>query len=188
MHGQFCFSRVILSLFDYSGVWSAPYREADYNVIQIDIKHGQDVRLLRLEDIPRPVHGILAAPPCTHFASSGARWWEDKGEQALLDGLSLVDATMRIITLTRPAWWVIENPIGRLVHYLGDPVMWFDPCDYGDPYTKRTGLWGSFNADLPVCPVEPTQGSRMHRMSSSWTEQRSTTPPGFAEAFFQANP
>lgn len=60
----------ILSLCDYSGSWSKPYRDAGYDVIQVDLQHGnRDVRLLQHED---DVHGILAAPPCTCFASSGA--------------------------------------------------------------------------------------------------------------------
>jgi hypothetical protein len=63
--------KTILSLCDYSGSWSKPYRDAGYKVIQVDIKHGQDVRLF---EFPGQVHGILAAPPCTHLASSGARW------------------------------------------------------------------------------------------------------------------
>jgi len=186
----FVFSKTILSLFDYSGIWCQPYREAGYHVIQVDIKHGLDVRLLTLEQIPQPVHGILAAPPCTEFASSGARWWKDKEHTALLEGLSLVDATLRIVTLTRPVWWVLENPVGRLVHYLGDPSMWFDPCDYGDPYTKKTGLWGDFNTALIKTPVLALEGSKMHRLSPSPDRKRlrSETPSGFARAFFAANP
>jgi hypothetical protein len=188
MQPAFIFARVILSLFDYSGAWSQPYVDAGYHVIRVDLKHGQDVRLLKLADIPQPVHGILAAPPCDHFAASGARWWEGKGEAALLDGLALVDATLRLVQVLRPEWWALENPVGRLVDYLGEPVMYFDPCDYGDPYTKRTCLWGRFNADMPRSPVEPTEGSKMHLMSSSHKEQRSETPGGFARAFFAANP
>ena len=38
----------ILSLYDYSGNWSLPYREAGYEVVQVDLKRGgQDVRLLK---------------------------------------------------------------------------------------------------------------------------------------------
>jgi hypothetical protein len=65
--------------------------------------------------------------------------------------------------------------------------MRFDPCDYGDPYTKRTLLWGSFNLPKPL-GVLPTEGSKMHRLSSSHAAQRALTPPGFAQAFFEANP
>lgn len=51
----------ILDLCSGSGEWSRPYREAGYDVIQVDVKDGQDVRLL--EVLPYPVRGILAAPP-----------------------------------------------------------------------------------------------------------------------------
>lgn len=182
--------RTILSLFDHSGNWSCPYRQAGYNVVQLDLKLGNDVRLLKVTDLPKSVHGILAAPPCTIFAVSGARWWERKGQQALLDGLALVDAVYRIVSLTKPAWWVLENPVGRLKHYIGDPVMYFNPCDYGDPYTKKTGLWGDFNPAMPLNVVEPTEGSKMHLLPPGEKRQelRSITPPGFARAFFEANP
>jgi hypothetical protein len=177
----------VLSLCDFTGNWSRPYQDAGYDVRQIDLQHGDDVRLF--EALPYPVRGVLAAPPCTDFASSGARWWEGKGEQAVLDGLALVDACCRIILIHRPQWWVIENPIGRLNKWLGDPVMLFDPADYGDPYTKRTCLWGRFNAPFKA-PVMATEGSKMHVMSPSpeRAAKRSETPMGFARAFFEANP
>jgi len=178
--------KTILSLCDYSGEWPRPYREAGYNVVQVDIKHGQDVRLM---SYPGKVHGVLAAPPCTHLASSGARWWANKGETALLEALAIADACLRIVALTNPAWWVLENPIGRLVTYYGPPAFKFDPCDYGDPYTKRTCLWGKFTPPI-ACPVEPTEGSKMHTMSNLIERAtiRSITPAGFARAFFEANP
>lgn len=39
--------RTILSLCDYSGVWSEPYAVAGYDVVRIDLQDGQDVRLLK---------------------------------------------------------------------------------------------------------------------------------------------
>jgi hypothetical protein len=175
----------ILSLCDYSGVWSAPYERAGYEVIRYDLQLNADVRLLHAMD--RPIHGILAAPPCTHFASSGARWWSGKGNAALLEGLSIVDACLRQVAICSPAWWALENPVGRLAFHLGPPALWFNPCDYGDPWTKKTGLWGKFTAPARS-PVEPVNGSMMHRMSSAWKNQRSQTPAGFAKAFMEANP
>lgn len=187
----------ILSLCDYTGSWSAPYRNAGYDVIQVDIKHGDDVRLFKR--LPHPVRGILAAPPCTHFALSGAPFWERKGEAALLDGLQIVDACLRIISAHDPLWWVLENPIGRLKEYLGEPHLMFDPCDYGDDYTKRTCLWGRFNSPLkrPVPAIAVPAGSHSidhwHRRNGTWSRKdrqaiRSITPSGFARAFFEANP
>jgi len=69
--------KTILSLCDYSGNWAKPYADAGYNVRLIDVKTTGDLRLLPFDQLGH-VHGILAAPPCTHFAASGARWWADK--------------------------------------------------------------------------------------------------------------
>jgi hypothetical protein len=55
----------ILSLCDYSGAWSQPYVDAGYDVVRVDIKRGQDIRLF--EALPFPVRGVLAAPPCNAF-------------------------------------------------------------------------------------------------------------------------
>lgn len=177
--------KIILDLCGGTGSWSKPYRKAGY-----------DVRLVTLPEIdvrtyvpPPNVHGILAAPPCTHFSGSGARWWKEKGNEKLLEGLAVVDACFRIIHVAKPEWWVIENPVGRLSRYIGHPRMYFDPCDYGDPYTKKTCLWGDFNYP-PKKRVEPTEGSKLHRLppSEKRAELRSITPNGFARAFFKANP
>lgn len=192
--------RTILSLCDYTGAWPAPYRDAGYNVIQVDIKHGQDVRLLEFDDLPDRVHGILAAPPCTHLASSGARWWAEKGDEALLDALAIADACLRLVALKRPQWWALENPVGRLSRYYGPPAYYFDPYEFAglsddsEAYTKRTGLWGDFTPPLPLLvgqltAVEPVHGSKMHRLppSPERAALRSVTPAGFARAFYEVN-
>lgn len=109
----------------------------------------------------------------------------------MIDGLSIVDACLRLVAVCEPQWWALENPVGKLSRYLGAPRMWFDPCDYGDPYTKRTGLWGNFNEPVRN-PVPATEGSKMwsrYGGSSTATKNaRSVTPAGFARAFFEANP
>lgn len=127
-------TKIILSLCDYSGNWSRPYLEAGYDVQRVDIKNGKDIRLF---SYPGKIHGLLAAPPCTHFSASGAVWWEGKGKKVLLEGLSIFDACCRIALFSKPEFWVFENPVGRLKDYIG-PAQWiFDPCDYGDDYTKK---------------------------------------------------
>lgn len=180
-------NRTILSLCDYSGEWPRPYKEAGYNVIQVDIQFGQDVRLF---EYIGDVYGILAAPPCTHLASSGARWWKQKGEEALIENLSIVDACLRIIAMHNPAFWALENPVGRLRRYLGTPTLIFDPYYYGDPYTKKTLLWGKFNIPKKN-KVEPVkvceQGSWIQKLGGGSGLKRSITPAGFARAFFEAN-
>jgi hypothetical protein len=185
--------KTIISLFDYSGAWSQPYRDAGYDVIQVDIKHGKDIRLAYHMD--KEVQGILMAPPCTAFAVSGAQYWKKKDEDGrTLEGIALVDASLRFVAIYSPTWWVLENPVGRLRRWLGPPTLMFNPCDYGDPYTKKTLLWGKFSIPKQnkgeaqrVC----TQGSWIQKLGGSserTKELRSMTPPGFAKAFFDANP
>jgi hypothetical protein len=163
--------KVIVSLCDHTGNWSRPYADDPaYEVVRIDRLDGQDVRLLPYID--RPVHGILAAPPCTHFSGSGACWWKAKGEKAVLEGMQVVDACLRAVAVYRPVWWALENPVGRLPKWLG-PWSWaFHPYEYGgymlpgeksfedrvfpeqDAYSKRTCIWGTAIKPIPK-PVEP---------------------------------
>ena len=177
--------KIILDLCGGTGAWSYPYANAGYDVRVITLP--DDVRLY--EKSKEQIYGILIATPCTHFAGSGARWWEEKGVEPLLEGLSVNDACLRIVLISEPTFWCLENPVGRLNKWIGQPVMYFNPCDYGDPYTKKTALWGKFNIPEKN-PVEPTEGSKMHLIPPCENRQelRSITPPGFARAFFEANP
>lgn len=191
-------TKTVLSLFDYSGVWSQPYRDAGYHVVQVDIKHGDNVYLLDTDSLPA-IHGVLAAPPCTHFSGSGARWWADKDRDGrTFEGVAMMYRTLAIIWALRArdglAWWCLENPVGRLNKLVPELQLYgpryFQPCDYGDPYTKRTGLWGEFVMPPVVAPVEPTEGSKMWRLppSEDRAAKRSETPAGFARDFFYVNP
>ena len=191
--------KLIYSLFDHSGNWSKPYRDhKDYEVVQVDLKHGHDVRWL---EVPKePVYGVLSAPVCTHFSVSGAQWWNGKdADGRTLEGLELIGATTRFILACNPHFWVLENPVGRLNRWLGKPKMYFQPYEYGDKYSKKTALWGNFNTDLEKNIVEPKMytTSTGKRGSEYWMklggasdrtkELRSITPMGFANAFFNAN-
>lgn len=182
---------IVLDLCAGSGAWSQPYQEAGYDVRRIDLP--QDVRLLEL---PRePVHGILAAPPCTYFCRMRMCRGRPTDEQ-FLEGLSVLDACLRLVTLLEPTWWALENPEGYLRTWLGDPVLKFHPCDYGDPWTKRTWLWGRFTPPVQN-RVEPSgfwvkghakSGPLKQTNLARTTADRQRTPSGFAQAFFNANP
>lgn len=182
-------SKVILDLCGGTGAWSKPYAEAGYDVRLIDLP--QDVRLLQF---PGVVHGILAAPPCTYFCRMRMCRGRPSDEQ-FLEGLSIVDACLRLVTLCQPQWWVLENPQGYLRGWLGDPVLKFDPWEYGDPWTKRTWLWGRFS-EPKRNPVEPAgvwvnarTGTPQGRKGIARNaRERAQTPQGFARAFFEANP
>jgi hypothetical protein len=149
--------QVVLSLCDYSGVWSQPYVDDDYDVIRIDLKHGQDVRLMKLPT--KPIYGILAAPPCTVFAGLGEPLGAHRRRHARgpVDRRRLLPAGARnppeVVGAREPRRQA--RPLPRAA------AMTFNPNDYGDPYTKRTCLWGEFNTPVRT-PVEATEGSKMH--------------------------
>lgn len=197
--------RIVLSLFDLTGSWSKPWEEAGYQVYRFDIQEDAEVGDVNnfsteffndwfgsFEGLD--VYAVLAATPCTDFASSGARHFAAKdADGRTVASVKLVHQTLATIEYFKPAVWAIENPVGR-IEKLGGLPPWrlsFDPNHLGDPYTKKTLLWGRFNADLPIAPVEPTEGSKMHQKyggkSLATKNARSVTPEGFAYGFFAAN-
>lgn len=180
--------RVILDLCGGTGSWSRPYAEAGYDVRVVDPVAGTgDVRLLRL---PTRVHGILAAPPCTMFCRMRMCRGTPTDAQ-FVEALSVVDACLRVVTMSRPAWWALENPQGYLSRWLGTPRLKFDPCDYGDPWTKNTWIWGDFVPPLfrRVRSVGPWMLRKRNRPGVNLDNSKNAiTPPGFARAFFEANP
>lgn len=198
-------NKVVLSLFDLSGEWSKPWEEAGYQVFRFDIQDDPvvgDVNNFSTEFFNDwfgdfdgiDIYAVLAACPCTDFAVSGARHFAAKDKDGrTVASVKLVHQTLRAIEYFKPAVWAIENPVGR-IEELGGLPPWrlsFDPNHLGDPYTKKTLLWGRFNGDLPIAPVEPTEGSKMHRLyggkSQATKNARSVTPEGFSYGFFMAN-
>lgn len=220
----------LLSLFDYTGAWAKPFSNAGWKVMLWDkqvegnlLERLSWIRLLIEEEQGEAqIDGLLAAPPCTDFAGSGAmywperdsgeRWWpdidENDWERLYFDtstelSITLVEAVLLLKDWLQPRFWVIENPKGRLDTLVPELQSYrrmnFDPCDYGDPYTKKTILWGEFNTNLKRKPVEPEfviasngdRYSKMHWHTPGRGEKtkiiRSTTPAGFAKAFYEAN-
>ena len=175
---------IVLDLCGGTGAWSRPYADAGYRVEIVDpIVDGRDVRLL--QRINAAVWGILAAPPCTVFSYARNRYPPTDAE--FRDGLSVVDACLRIVTVQAPRWWALENPVNKLRRYLGPPRLVFCQWEYGDAGHKPTGLWGDFVPPVkrPVPRLKPsTFGTRQENASP----QDAITPAGFAQAFFRCNP
>ena len=79
---------------------------------------------------------MVAHPPCTHLAVSGARWFKDKqAEQAeALDFVRLLlDADIPRIAL--------ENPVSIISSHIRKPDQYIQPWQFGHGETKKTGLW-----------------------------------------------
>jgi len=122
---------------------------------------------------------MIAHPPCTHLAVSGARWFKDKvAEQAeALDFVrSLLDAPIDKIAM--------ENPVSIISTKIRKPDQMIQPWQFGHGETKKTCLWLK---NLPLLvPTNIVDGreARVHRMPPSknrWRE-RSRTYSGIADA------
>lgn len=81
---------------------------------------------------------IIAFPPCTHLAVSGAAWFEQKRK----DGRQKegIDFFM-IFTKTNCNKVIIENPVGIMSTYYRKPDQIIQPWWFGDSFSKRTCLW-----------------------------------------------
>lgn len=179
--------RLILDLCAGSGSWSEPYKRAGYRVRRVTLP-ADDVRTFIVED---DVWGILAAPPCTEFSLA-----KNGQPRDFAEGLSCVNACMRLVLTARPRWWALENPVGLLGRWLGRPRDVFEPFEFGDPWSKRTALWGEFNPPKRGMRVQPIDGGGPlcsecypdDPRVCSLSDHRARTPAGFARAFFEANP
>jgi hypothetical protein len=81
---------------------------------------------------------MLAFPPCTHLACSGAAWFEQKrkdGRQQ--DGINFFLA----FTKTNISKWMIENPVGIMNKLYRKPDQVIQPYYFGDEAQKTTCLW-----------------------------------------------
>jgi len=191
---------IAIFLYDKSTVMAQPWADAGYLCYCVDIQHKagswrRDNIILEGADMRHwiPPQGrvvfFAAFPPCTHIAVSGARWFKDKGLFRLAESIELFAYAQKWAEFLG-APYLIENPISTISSYYRKPDYTFDPCDYGDPWTKRTCLWtGNGFVMPPKKRVEPLQGSRAHKMppSTNRADLRSVTPPGFAAAVFRAN-
>lgn len=122
---------------------------------------------------------MIAHPPCTHLAVSGARWWKDKlveQSEALEFVRLLLDAPIKKIAL--------ENPISKISTAIRKPDQIIQPWQYGHGETKATCLWLKNLPLLTPTNIVDGREARVHRMSPSpdrW-KHRSTTLQGIAAA------
>jgi len=81
---------------------------------------------------------VIAFPPCTHLASSGAAWFEAKRKDGRQQqGIDFFN----IFTNLDAAMVAIENPIGIMSTHYRKPDQIVHPFHFGDSYRKSTCLW-----------------------------------------------
>lgn len=122
---------------------------------------------------------LICFPPCTHLASSGARWFSDKKDIQLeaLDFVNkLLNAPIEKICL--------ENPVGVISTYIRKPTQIIQPWMFGHRDSKKTCLWLKNLPRLKPTQIMDSADSTCHYLSQSKHRSfiRSKTYPGIAQA------
>ena len=122
---------------------------------------------------------MVAFPPCTHLAVSGARWFKDKQTEQR----SAVEFCRSILGAEIPKI-AMENPIGVLSTRLRKPDQIIQPWQFGHGETKATCLWLKNLPKLVPTKIVEGREPRVHHASPGpdrWKE-RSRTLQGIADA------
>ena len=173
----------ILIACEFSGIVREAFRKeghyatsCDLLPTEIDGVHIQDDIRNYLDDW---WDMLIAFPPCTHLAVSGARWFKDKQTEqmeALVFVKTLMDAPIEHIC--------IENPIGIISSHIRKPDQIIQPWQFGHGETKATCLWLKNLPKLVPTNIVSGREARIHKMSPSLNRgyERSRTYQGIANA------
>jgi len=175
----------VLVACEFSGVVREAFRARGHNAWSCDLLPAEDnseyhIQGDALDEAYEPDWDLMIAfPPCTHLAVSGARWFKDKKREqaeALEFVRRLLEAPIHRIAL--------ENPVGVISTRIKPPSQIIQPWMFGHGETKKTCLWLKNLPNLkPTNIVEGREG-RIWKMAPSpnrWKE-RSRTYKGIAEA------
>jgi len=122
---------------------------------------------------------MIAHPPCTHLAVSGARWFKDKQAEQL-EALEFVKA---LLGADIPCI-ALENPVSIISSRIRKPDQVIQPWQFGHGETKATCLWLKGLPKLKPTNIVEGREQRVHKMPpgpNRWKE-RSRTFEGIAAA------
>ena len=174
----------VLVACEFSGVVRDAFRTIGHDAWSCDILPSENFSMFHYQtDVKNVINEgwdlMIAHPPCTHLAVSGARWFKDKQEEQK----DAIDFFMMLVNSPIPKI-AIENPIGIMSTKYRKPDQIIQPWMFGHGETKATCLWLK---GLPLLkPTDVVEGreARIHKMAPSpdrWKE-RSRTYPGIAYA------
>lgn len=113
---------------------------------------------------------ILAFPPCTHLAVSGARYFEQKRKDGRQQ--AAIDFFMRFANADCPKI-AIENPVGIMSTVWKKPDQIIQPWQFGHGETKKTCLW--LKGLPPLIPTEIVEGREQRIWKMPPSEDRAKT-------------
>lgn len=173
----------VLVACEYSGVVRDAFRARGHEAVSCDLLPSEapgphyegDVR----EIIAANWDLMIAHPPCTHLAVSGARWFKDK-QQEQAEALEFV----RLLLAADIPRIALENPISIISSRVRKPDQIIQPWQFGHGETKATCLWLKNLSPLRPTNIVEGREARVHKMPPSpdrWKE-RSRTYQGIADA------
>jgi site-specific DNA-cytosine methylase len=177
----------VLVACEFSGVVRRAFRERGHNAWSCDLLPAEDGSPYHyhgdiLEALDTSVAGwdlMIAHPPCTHLAVSGARWFKEKQaeqKQALEFVSALMSASIPRIC--------VENPISIISSRIRKPDQIIQPWQFGHGEVKATCLWLKGLPKLEPTDIVEGRTARVWRLPPSpdrWKE-RSRTYVGIANA------
>lgn len=137
---------------EFSGIVRDAFAKLGHHAVSCDLLPTERLGLhitgdvLECLDVYPSWDLMIAFPPCTYLAVSGARWFKyrQKEQAEALDFIrSLLGAPIQRIAL--------ENPVGVISTKIRKPDQYIQPWQFGHGETKKTCLWLK---NLP--PLEPT--------------------------------
>ena len=126
---------------------------------------------------------VLAFPPCTDLAVSGAKWFEQKQK----DGRQQSSINFFLNFTLLNCKWAIENPIGIMSTHYRKPDQIIQPWQFGHGETKATCLWLNGLHKLEPTNIVEGREQRIWKMppSKDRAKLRSKTYEGIAKAMAQ---
>lgn len=179
----------VLVACEFSGVVREAFRKRGHDAWSCDLLpatdeskyHIQNDALWEAENDQWDL--LIAHPPCTYLAVSGARWWngrlKEQHEAAQFAYLLMSAPIPRVC---------VENPIGYLSTYVRKPEQIIQPWQFGHGETKATCLWLNNLPKLMPTNVVTGREPRIHYESPgikgglTRQQRRSITLQGIADA------
>lgn len=174
---------------EFSGIVRDAFMMMGCQSVSVDLLPSESAGPHRIADILDFVNShwqdydiLVAFPPCTHLAVSGARWWNSKRKE---QG-EAIDFVNSLFHCKIPSI-CIENPVGILSTKWLKPTQIINPYEHGHGETKRTCLWLK---NLPPLEITKRVDGRVGRVrheppSRDRWKKRSRTYPGIAAAMAQ---
>lgn len=173
----------VLVACEYSGAVRDAFRALGHDAMSCDLLESETTGPHYVGDV-RDILGegwdlMIAHPPCTHLAVSGARWFKDKVQEQA-ESLEFV-RTLMAAPIPRIA---IENPVSVISSRIRKPDQIIQPWQFGHGETKATCLWLQNLPKLVPTNIVEGREQRIWKLPPSadrW-KLRSATYKGIAEA------